>query len=256
MQTVRTMIADRRGSVAAVVARRDRRRCRPSGLRLQDRPAGRHGRARRAVPIIACAIRSRSRRPNARCKSSSAPIAASSLWRNAPKLLAFAQTWKHEATGGVLIDLPAGTINEGAAAAALREIQSILAATGVPPKAMMVRSYPANARTLATIRITYPKITAQAGPCGMWPEDIGPSFNRDYFENQPHWNYGCASQRNLAAMVENPADLVQPQHETPPYTMRRTKVMEKYRDGDEHRDEISRTTMRPRSATLANDIGT
>ena len=147
------------------------------------------------------------------------------------ELLAFAQTWKQEATGGVLIDLPTGTVNEGAAAGALREIQSILAATGVPPKAMMVRSYPANARTLATIRITYPKITAQAGPCGMWPEDIGPTYNRDYFENKPNWNFGCASQRNLAAMVENPSDLVQPQHETPAYTMRRTKVMQKYRDG-------------------------
>ncbi len=147
------------------------------------------------------------------------------------ELLAFAQSWKREATGGVLIDLPTGTVNERAATAALREIQSILAATGVPPKTMMVRNYPANARTLATIRITYPKITAQAGPCGMWPEDIGPS-NREHFENQPHWDFGCASQRNLAAMVENPSDLVQPQPETPPYTMRRTKVMEKYRDGE------------------------
>jgi pilus assembly protein CpaD len=148
------------------------------------------------------------------------------------ELLAFAQNWKQEATGGVLIDLPTGTVNEGSAAAALREIRSILAATGVPPKAMMVRNYPANARTLATVRVTYPKITAQAGPCGMWPEDIGPSYNRDYFENQPHWNFGCANQRNLAAMVENPSDLVHPQHETPPYNMRRTKVMEKYRDGE------------------------
>ena len=147
------------------------------------------------------------------------------------ELLAFAQNWKQEATGGVLIDLPTGTANEGSAAAALREIQSILAATGVPPKAMMVRKYPANARTLATVRVTYPKITAQAGPCGMWPEDIGPSFNRDYFENQPHWNFGCASQRNLAAMVDDPADLVQPRAETAAYAMRRTTVFEKYRVG-------------------------
>src|ERR1700734_158275 len=148
------------------------------------------------------------------------------------EVLASAQTWKQEATGGVLIDLPTGTVNAGAAAGALREIQSILAATGVPPKAMMVRNYPANARTQATVRITYPKITAQAVPGGMGPKDIGPTYNRDYFENQPHWNFGCASQRNLAAMVENPSDLVQPQHETPAYTMRRTKVMEKYRDGE------------------------
>ena len=166
------------------------------------------------------------------------------------ELLAFAQTWKQEATGGVLIDLPTGTVNEGAAAGALREIQSILAATGVPPKAMMVRKYPANARTQATVRITYPKITAQAGPCGMWPEDIGPSYNRDYFENQPHWNFGCASQRNLAAMVENPSDLVQPQHETPPYTMRRTKVLQKYRDG-----ESTATTYPNANAAKISDFG-
>jgi pilus assembly protein CpaD len=114
----------------------------------------------------------------------------------------------------------------------LHEIQSILAASGVPPNTMMVRSYPANARTLATVRVTYPKITAQAGPCGVWPEDIGPGFYRDYFENQPSWNLGCATQRNLAAMVANPSDLVQPQVETPAYTMRRTFMVEKYRRGE------------------------
>jgi pilus assembly protein CpaD len=147
------------------------------------------------------------------------------------EVLAFAQTWKSEATGGVVIDLPTATGNEHASADALREIQSILAATGVPLNSMLMRSYQAGARTLATVRITYPKITAQAGPCGVWPQDVGPSFNREYFENQQYWNFGCANQRNLAAMVENPADLVQPRQETPAYTMRRTMVVDKYRQG-------------------------
>jgi len=114
----------------------------------------------------------------------------------------------------------------------LREIQSILAATGVPPNSMLVRTYQAGARTLATVRITYPKITAQAGPCGVWPQDVGPSFNREYFENQQYWNFGCAYQRNLAAMVENPADLVQPRNETPADATRRTTVVQKYRQGE------------------------
>jgi len=147
------------------------------------------------------------------------------------EVLAFAQTWRREATGGVVVELPAGTSNEHAAADALREIRSILAATGVPPQGIIVRSYRVTAHTLATIRITYPKISAQAGPCGLWPADIGPSLNRDYFENQPVWNLGCASQRNLAAMVDNPADLVQPRAETPAYTPRRTTVVDKYRQG-------------------------
>ena len=80
----------------------------------------------------------------------------------------------------------------------------------------------------APIRISYPRIHAQVGPCGQWPEDIGPSLNRDYFENQPPWNYGCATQHNLAAEIDNPSDLVQPRDETPAYTMRRTAVLQKY----------------------------
>src|SRR5580698_11556865 len=88
------------------------------------------------------------------------------------EVLAFGQSWKTEATGGVLVDLPTGTVNEQSSAGALREIRSILAATGVPPNAMMVRTYPATRNAMATVKITYPKITAQPGPCGIWPEDI------------------------------------------------------------------------------------
>jgi pilus assembly protein CpaD len=147
------------------------------------------------------------------------------------EVLAFAQTWRREATGGVVVNLPTGTSNEHASAEAVRTIRSILAASGVPADGIVVRGYQPPGRNIAAIRITYPRIGAQAGPCGLWPEDIGPSFNRNYFENQPVYNAGCATQRNLAAMVDNPADLVQPRAETPTYTMRRTTVVEKYRAG-------------------------
>jgi pilus assembly protein CpaD len=147
------------------------------------------------------------------------------------EVLAFAQTWKREATGGVVVDVPVGTSNERAANEAMRAVRSILAASGVPPDGILVRGYQPRGGGLATIRISYPRISAQAGPCGIWPADIGPSMNRDYFENQPPWNQGCATQRNLAAMVDNPADLVQPRAETPAYEMRRTTVLEKYRAG-------------------------
>jgi pilus assembly protein CpaD len=143
----------------------------------------------------------------------------------------FGHSWRREATGGIAIELPAGASNERAAADAVPTIRSILAATSVPPKGIIVRHYPAPGPNIAPIRVSYPRIMAQAGPCGIWPEDIGPSLNRDYFENQPVWNHGCSMQRNLAAMVDDPADLVQPRGETPAYTMRRTTVLEKYRSG-------------------------
>jgi pilus assembly protein CpaD len=53
-----------------------------------------------------------------------------------------------------------------------------------------------------------------------------------YGENRPYYNLGCATQRNLAAMIDNPADLEQPRSETPPYTMRRSEAFEKYRKGE------------------------
>jgi pilus assembly protein CpaD len=51
-------------------------------------------------------------------------------------------------------------------------------------------------------------------------------------ENQPYWNLGCANQRNLAAMVDNPSDLLQPRGETPAYAGRRSVAIDKYRKGD------------------------
>ena len=148
-------------------------------------------------------------------------------------VLAFAHVWKREATGGVVIDVPTGTANERAAAESLHEIQSILSATGVPPNGMVVRPYqPADPGKLATIRLNYPRIAAEAGPCGLWPNDLGTSEYAVESENRPYWNLGCASQRNLAAMVDNPADLAQPRGETPPYQARRTVVLDHYRKGE------------------------
>jgi pilus assembly protein CpaD len=148
-------------------------------------------------------------------------------------VMGMAQTWLREGTGAINIDMPVDTPNARAAADSLREIQATFAAAGVPPRAVTVRQYhPENPRHMAAIRLTYPKISAVAGPCGLWPEDLGPSINnKGYFENKPYYNFGCANQRNLASMIDNPSDLVQPREETPAYTARRTVAFEKYRKG-------------------------
>jgi pilus assembly protein CpaD len=148
-------------------------------------------------------------------------------------VLAFAQAWKREGTGGIVIDVPAKTPNERAAADAMREVQAILAAAEVPPQAMRVQPYrPADPDKLATIKLNYPRIAAEAGPCGLWPKDLGPNNDPLWLENRPYYNLGCANQRNLAAMVDNPADLVQPRGESPTYSPRRSVVLDKYRKGE------------------------
>jgi pilus assembly protein CpaD len=148
-------------------------------------------------------------------------------------VMGLAQNWLHQGTGGIFADVPVGTPNARAAESAFREAQALLSAAGVPPHGVTVHHYrPDDPRQLPTVRLSFPKISAVAGPCGLWPEDLGPSIkDRGYFENKPYYNFGCANQRNLAAMVDNPSDLVQPRPETPAYTARRTEGFEKYRKG-------------------------
>ncbi|MCP3475399.1 CpaD family pilus assembly protein [Bradyrhizobium sp. CCGUVB1N3] len=148
-------------------------------------------------------------------------------------VMGLASTWTHEGTGAIHIDVPTDTPNARPAAETLREIQAILAAAGLPPRGVIVRRYhPEDQRFLPPIRLTYSRIAAIAGPCGLWPEDLGPSAkNPRWFENKSYYNFGCSYQRNMAAMIDNPSDLEQPRPETPAYTTRRSEAFEKYRKG-------------------------
>ena len=149
-------------------------------------------------------------------------------------VLGLAQVWLREGTGAIVADVPVDTPNSKAAANSFQEIRSLLVVAGVPARGIVLHHYhPNDPRTFATIRLSYPRIAAVAGPCGLWPEDLGPSIlNRRYSENKDYYNFGCANQRNLAAMIDNPADLEQPRTESPPYTARRTAAFEKYRKGE------------------------
>ncbi|XUM22165.1 CpaD family pilus assembly protein [Bradyrhizobium oligotrophicum S58] len=145
-----------------------------------------------------------------------------------------ARSWLREGTGGIMAEVPTGTSNARAAADAYREIRAVLTAGGVPSHAITLRNtMPDDPRQLAVIRLSYPKIAAVAGPCGLWPDDLGPNINNPgYSSNQHYQNFGCATQRNLAAMIDNPADLEQPRSEMAAYTPRRSALFEKYRKGE------------------------
>ena len=149
-------------------------------------------------------------------------------------VIGLARTWLSEGTGAILVEVPVDTPNARAAEATFHEIRGLLLSSGVPGRGITLQRYhPIDPQTLATIKLTYSRIAAVAGPCGLWPEDLGPSINNPaYNENKPYFNLGCATQRNLAAMVDNPSDLVQPRSETPPYTPRRSEAFEKYRKGE------------------------
>jgi len=148
------------------------------------------------------------------------------------EVLSFARNWRNDASGGVTIDRPVGGLNERAVNDTLKETLSIIVQAGVPNNGIGIKPYPAHGEKAPPMRLSFPLMVAEAGPCGLWPDDVGPSNDLKHFENREYYNFGCASQRNLAAMVENPADLVQPRGETSSYRAKRTFGMDKWRKGE------------------------
>ena len=149
------------------------------------------------------------------------------------EVMGLGSSWMHEGTGAITADVPVNTPNARAAADSLHEIRALLTAAGVPANGLLVHNYhPDDPKFMPPIRLTYPRLKAVAGPCGVWPEDIGPSIkNKGYYDNRSYYNFGCAYQRNMAAMIDDPADLEQPRGDTPPYMPRRSEAYEKYRKG-------------------------
>ncbi len=146
-----------------------------------------------------------------------------------------------EGTGSVVVDVPVNDAEFARRGSDLSRNPSVLASGGVPSRAIVQHPYrPRIPDCSPTIRLSYPKIAAVAGPCGLWPEDVGPSIlDPGYNENRPYFNLGCATQRNLAAMIDNPADLEQPRRENAGLHARRDIAFERYRKG------MATTTMYP-----------
>ena len=65
-------------------------------------------------------------------------------------------------------------------------------------------------------------------PCGRWTADILP----DNQKGDDGAEFGCATQANLAAMVENPNDLLMPRAQTPVHGWQRWQTLQKLASGD------------------------
>jgi len=154
------------------------------------------------------------------------------------QVAAMGSDWRREGSGFIVVETPRHAVNSKAARDTVHEISSLLKFAGVSDRATRFRTYEQPYRDdLGAIRISYKHIAAVAGPCGQWPDNMGPGvvgsepYPLKESENVSYYNFGCATQRNLASSVANPEDLVQPRAETPAYAERRQTVMEKYAKG-------------------------
>jgi len=145
--------------------------------------------------------------------------------RDGDRIRAFADAWKLRGHGLL------GVSSEGPVApeVALRDVRAILAAANVSETSMRVSADRVNdAGRGSSVSLTFMTDMAVAESCeGNWSENVG-----EEPRNLPYLNFACASQQNLAAILEDPRDLIQPRQQDPSDAMRRGIVLDKYRKGE------------------------
>ncbi|PTW62710.1 pilus assembly protein CpaD [Breoghania corrubedonensis] len=139
----------------------------------------------------------------------------------------FAHEARRSGARHIEILVPSGSGNEAAAHSVAGQLRHALARSGIAPQNVSIRAYPVDdPAAIAPVRLAYPKVKAAVHACGRWTESLSNQFN-----NADHPDFGCATQSNLAAMVDDPVDLLRPREMGPADRARRDTVSEKYRAG-------------------------
>jgi len=162
------------------------------------------------------------------------------------QLYAYLNGYRERGAGGLVIKAPSGGANEKAAMRAYDDVRQAMRRVGISPKEVLLQPYSAKWDPGAPLRLSFLEYVAKGPDCPDWSENLA----RDP-QNLPAPNTGCAMQRNFAAMIEDPQDLLYPRNEMPRPGERRDVVWGKYvkgeptlskRDPSEHANasEISR----------------
>ncbi len=140
---------------------------------------------------------------------------------------AFGRQSKEDGNGFVEVLVPSGSANEAAVRAISPQIRAALKDGGVSASHIVMRTYPVSDMSAsAPVRLSFMRMRSVVRNCGNWPNAMnGTPENGDYH------NFGCATQANLAAMVDQPADLLRPRPQTPADAERTKVILTKNREG-------------------------
>lgn len=142
--------------------------------------------------------------------------------------------YRADGTGSITIQVPTGSANEAAAASTGRAVHYALVRSGVARGQIQVAPYEVgDYAKIAPLRLSYLRVKAVVPRCGIWPD-----ANQGSYLNKDFYNFGCAQQQNLAAMVANPADFMKPKPMGPADGYRRADVISKYRRGEDPQTNI------------------
>lgn len=143
------------------------------------------------------------------------------------------------------IAVPSGSPNEISALKAVADVREIARDFGIDESRISISPYHGSQARDTALRVSYTRYIAEAPECGDWSANLG-----DDSRNLPYPNLGCATQRNFAMQVANPADLLGPRTMTPATAERRDVRWEKFNKGD---TTIAKRAQDERASTKADD---
>ena len=141
---------------------------------------------------------------------------------------AFARAFSNSGNNVLHMLLPVGSANEHAAKRVREDILGAIERGGASRHDVSVQHYDAARHgKAAPVRLSYRGVTAAVPhPCGQWTENLA-----DTTLNRHHRDYGCSTQANLAAQVENPGDLLGPRAMSQIDATQRGAVIGTYQEG-------------------------
>ena len=138
----------------------------------------------------------------------------------------FLNYYRQSGVGDILVTLPTNSRHQYAVRKVLKDIQKQLETLSIGPESVTVKRYAGRGDRYPTIHMSYKRYVADGPECGQWNENLNESENN---ANSPNW--GCASQRNLAAMIANARDLKGPRGWSPRDARRREVIWDKFVKG-------------------------
>jgi pilus assembly protein CpaD len=140
---------------------------------------------------------------------------------DAAKFDAFLADYRAHGNGSIGISVPSGAPSRNA----ITYFGERAAASGIARDKILVSTHD-TANGDFRVDVSYIAYTAHTDSCGDWSENLAYTL-----DNTTPKNFGCSVQQNIAAMVADPRDLVQPRGFEPADANRTATIIGNYEQG-------------------------
>jgi len=138
----------------------------------------------------------------------------------------FLQSYQRSGNGPVYVNIPSGAASGLGVQQAKAFINQNLLVLGLGHEAMQTGQYQAAYGSPAPVVVSYRTLKTVPRDC----RQLGDMT--DTYSGQPYDNFGCSYSANLAAMIGDPRQLLEPYDMTIPDSQRRQTVYDKYIKGE------------------------